>query len=169
MIFVPQFLFRITKRKWDKLNVQWLQPNDIQADPLGDLRITDGTLSVWYIEDDRSNLGLIVTALAATRQKFDKFEYGLFDQNVLDIVDVLVKKKPGDTPIENANVWHRDLVELNIDKATTLVKTIFNGLEKKRLLPDAITARILDAVHAGDINLQKVNKPMREKISELRK
>lgn len=166
---MPQFLLRITKRKWDKLNVQWLRPNDIQADPLGDLSIIDGTLSVWYIEDDRSNLDLIVTALAATRERFDKFEFGLFDQNVVDLVDVLVKIKPGDTPLENANHWHRDLTELTIDKATTLVKTIFNGLEKKRLFAETITDRILGAVHAGDINLQKVNKTMRKKISELQK
>ncbi len=124
-------------------------------------------MSVWYVEDDRSNLNVIVTALAATRQNFDKFEYGLFDQKDLDFVGISVKKKPGNTPLRKANVWHRDLVELTIDKATRLVKTIFNNLEKKRLLREDIKTRIINAVRAGDIDLQKVNKSMGEKIEKL--
>lgn len=64
---MPHFLLSITKRKWDKLDVPWLPSHDIQGDPLGALRLNDGTLSVWHIDDDKSNLDIVITALAVTR------------------------------------------------------------------------------------------------------
>jgi hypothetical protein len=164
---MPQYLLRINKRKWDKLDVPWLQAHEIQADPLGDLRINEGTLSVWYIEDDRSNLDPIITGLVATRQKFDKFEYGLFDQAVIDTADVRVEITQGNIPIESANSWHRDLIHLTLDRASNFVKTLFNAIEKKRLLDDEVKKRIVDAVTNGNINLQQVNTSLRKKIIQL--
>jgi hypothetical protein len=54
------------------------------------LRVNEGTLSVWHIEDDRSNLDVVIAALAATRQNVDKFEYGLFDQEIADRLGIKV-------------------------------------------------------------------------------
>jgi len=125
---MPLYLLMINKRKWDRLNVPWLKPNQIQADPLGDLRINEGALSVWHIEDDESNLDLVIAALVATRQNFDKFEYGLFDQEIV---------------------------------------TGFDGLEKHRLYDDEVQSRILDAIRTGHIDLQKLNKSLRHKITQL--
>lgn len=164
---MPQYLLKITKRKWDKLDVPWLQTNEIQADPLGDLKIKDGTLSVWYIEDDKSNLDQIIAGLAATRQKIDKFEYGLFDQAVIDTADIRVELTQGEIPIESANSWHRDLIHLTVYRASNFVKTLFNAIEKERLIYDEVKARILEAVKTGNINLQKVQPSLRETIKQL--
>jgi hypothetical protein len=159
----------IKKRKWDlPMDLQWLKSNEVVADPLGDLNITDGKLSVWCIEEDESNLDLIITALAANRQKFDKFEYGLFDQKLLDAVGISVKKDLGRTPLAEANDWHRDLIELTVDKASMLVNTIFNRLEKRRILDREIRAKILKAVESGDITLNKLDPSMQNKIKERR-
>ncbi len=76
---MPRYLIMIKKRKWDKLSVPWLQGQGIQADPLSDLRISDGNLSVWHIKDDMTNLNDVILALAITRSNIDKLEYGLFD------------------------------------------------------------------------------------------
>ncbi len=108
---MPQYLLMINKRKWDRLNVPWLKPNQIQADPLGDLRINEGTLSVWQIEDD--------------------------------------------------------LIQLTADQALNLIKAIFDSLEKHRLYDDEVQTRILNAIQKGYLDLHKVNKSLRNKITQL--
>ncbi len=164
---MPQYLLMINKRKWDRLNALWLKPDQIQADPLGDLRINEGTLSVWQIEDDRANLDLVITALAATRQNFDKFEYGLFDQEIVINLGLKAQITPGNTPIDTANGWHRDLIQLTGDQALNLVKSIFDSLEKHRLYDDEVQTRILDAIQEEYLDLHKVNKSLRNKITQL--
>lgn len=161
---MPLFLLKITKRKWDKLPFGWLKANEVQGDPLGDLRIQDGTLSVWHIEDNHSNLKLIITALASNRDRFDKFDYGLFDQTLLDEIDIKIKETPGKTPIESVNLFHRDLTQLTINKTATLVNAIFDSLQKKRVLGEEIESLIRDGVKKSLIDLRKVKKSMKGRI-----
>lgn len=77
------------------------------------------------------------------------------------------ENNPGNTLFENANSWHRDLIELTVDKVTNLVKAMFGTLQKERLLQNDIKDRILEAVKGGLVDLQKVNKSIREKITQL--
>lgn len=164
---MPYYLLKIIKRKWDKLNLPWLEPDQIQADPLGDLRINEGELSLWYIDEDRSNLDLIITALAVNRESFDKLEYGLFDQRIVEEIGLKIQKTPGATPIDSANFWHYDLIHLTIEKASNLVKSIFGNLVKQRILADDLRDKVLKAIRDGNIDLQKLNKSMRSKINQL--
>ena len=65
---MPLFLRIIRKAKWYKNEqVPWLPEGELQADTLTDLSTKSNELSVWHIEDDRSNLEQVVTALAAGR------------------------------------------------------------------------------------------------------
>ena len=47
------------------LRPDWLAGDEVQADALVDLSTKDNELSVWLIENDKSNLEHVVTALAA--------------------------------------------------------------------------------------------------------
>lgn len=134
---------------------------------MGDLRINEGTLSVWQIEDDKTNLDLVIVALAATRQNFDKFEYGLFGQEIVINLGLKAQITPGNTLIDAANDWHRDLIQLTADQAVNLVKAIFDSLEKHRLYDDEVQTRILNAIQKGYLDLHKVNKSLRNKITQL--
>lgn len=165
---MPQFLFRITKRKWDKVEFSWLSNDEIQADPLGDLRVSNGNLSVWHVEDDKSNLDQIIVALAVTRDTFDKFEYALVRQEALEQAGISKVVEPGKTPVTNVNHWHRDLIELTINKVTNLVNIIFNDLEKVRVPEKEVKEKIEQAVKSNSIDLQKVKPSMRNKIDELK-
>ena len=154
---MPHYLLKISKRKWDRLDVPWLEPNQIQADPLGDLRIDKGTLSVWHVNEDKSNLEIVILALAATREKFDKFEYGLFDQELAKSINLKIQNTLGITPIDKANIWHRDVIELTAEKAFELIRAIFDTFEKERVLGDDIRTQIVNAVKEGNLDIQKVN------------
>ncbi len=161
---MPRYLIMIKKRKWDKLSVPWLQGQGIQADPLSDLRISDGNLSVWHIKDDMTNLNDVILALAITRSNIDKLEYGLFDPAVVVDAGVTVQESPGNTPLEIANSWHRDLVQLTIDKVCRLTKSMFENLEKRRILEDEIRTMIIEAIDREVLDSKKLNKDLRNKV-----
>ena len=162
---IPKYLLMIKKRKWDALSDPWLGSGEVPGDPLGDLRITRGKLSLWYIEKDGSNLDLIVAALAANRERFDKFEYALFEQNIVYKIDLAVEETIGATPLNDANKWHRDLVHLTVDKAAHLVTSIFSTLEKKRVPKNDVRRRVVDAYREGLLYMKQVPPSMREVLS----
>ena len=164
---MPFYLLRITKRKWDTLADQsWLEVQAIQGDPLGDLRIDSGNLSVWHIEDDKSNLNLIITALASTRERLDKFEYGLFNQDILNNLGIEKKASPGNTRMERANRWHYDLIHLTTSKTVQLVEALFHSWEKERLLDKRICDLIVDAVRQKELKVEKLPKKLREEVEK---
>lgn len=63
---MPLILRKIEKGRWnsDPQAVPWLPPGEVQAQALLDLAPKDNGLSVWLIEEDRSNLDRVVAALA---------------------------------------------------------------------------------------------------------
>ena len=162
---MPQYLLMIKKRRWDYLEAGWLGAQEIQADPLGDLRIEEGNLSVWHIDDDKTNLDLVISALASARQSLDKFEYALFDQKLIRQINIQTRETPGNTPIKPANSWHRDLIHLTIDKTAQLVKAIFHNAEKRRLLEDDVKERIKKCVDQEMLDLQKIPSSFRNKLT----
>jgi hypothetical protein len=100
--------------------------------------------------------------LKINKRKWDKVEYGLFDDEIIEKVNIDAQISPGNTPIEIANRWHRDLIHLTVEKASNLVKAIFGNLEKKRLDREEIQNMILRAFRDNRINLSRVNKSMRK-------
>ena len=149
---MSKYLLMIKKRNWDNLDVSWLINNDIQADPLCGLLIIEGSMSVWYIDDSKLYLDLIIAALVVNRQNLDKFEQGLFDHNVLDDVEIKVEKTTGTTPIDNINSFHRDLTQLTIDKATILIKAIFPTIQKERVPVENVKQKVIIAIEKEQIN-----------------
>lgn len=164
---MSKYLLMIKKRNWDNLDVSWLINNDIQADPLCGLLIIEGSMSVWYIDDSKLYLDLIIAALVVNRQNLDKFEYGLFDHNVLDDVEIKVEKTTGTTPIDNINSFHRDLTQLTIDKATILIKAIFPTIQKERVPVENVKQKVIIALEKEQINFNKVNRSMKSQLSVL--
>ena len=57
----------------------------IRKGPLIDLVPDDNTLSIWYIEDDRSNLEQVAVAFASTRDSFSNFDYALVDEALINV------------------------------------------------------------------------------------
>ena len=69
------------------------------ADPLGDLVTKENRLSVWQIDDDRSNLGDVIAALAASRDFLDTFDYALFNDELLAQARITRSRSAGVTVI----------------------------------------------------------------------
>ncbi|MBI5747051.1 MAG: hypothetical protein HZA13_08620 [Nitrospirae bacterium] len=149
------FLFRKidNKRRWDKdASFSWLELHDIQADPVTDLKTSQNILSVYCIDDERSNLDRVVAAIAATRDRFDILDYILFDQRILSEIDVKIEKTIGKTPDEQVNNCHLQLVELSGFKLVNLAKVILNKGETDRVLKKYVAKLIKDGIAAGQID-----------------
>ena len=96
--------------KWGEKKLNWLTQGEMPAAPLSDLRTSKTSiLSVWFIENDRSNLERVVAAMAANLQHVDKFDCIIFPTNLLETVSIPIKTARGQTADNDANQrWHRN-------------------------------------------------------------
>lgn len=163
-------LRQIRKAKWYKHeNVPWLAESELQADALGDLHTTHNELSVWYVEDNRSNFERIVAALAANRDRISNFDYALFRQEHLSEINIKVKHTEGDSPDEEANAtWHYDLVELPASKLMELAKAIQANAEIGRFSEKQILQLVAQTVASGHVDLDQTRLTEKEKDQVIR-
>jgi len=157
----------VKRRNWDRSQATpWLGEGDVPADPFGDLATMENTLSVWLVEDNKSNLKRLVTALAANRERPDKFDYLLFDQKILSKVNIVIRDSEGKTLDDQVNLFHRDLVEISGRKLLALVEEILSSdFETDRFLPKEILLLVTQAVTSGQIDRWKLKKSFQEKIT----
>jgi hypothetical protein len=129
----------------------WVPEGEIPADPLGDLPTDRGALSIWFVEDDESNLTRILCALAAKRDFLANFDYLLLDDRVTEELSLKVAQVPGDTADPEANACHRDIIELTATKLARLARAMYvaprRRVSEKRvrnLLEEALRGKWLD-------------------------
>lgn len=161
-------LIRVDKPRWDwnTDDSPWVPPDDIPAAPLTDLRTSaNSELSIWYVEDNRSNLARIVATLAGTRDHSDKFDFALFPEAVLTQAQIQSKDSLGNSADRDANSsWHRDLVELTASKLSTLVKLIREQGEIERRFEKQVIELIADGVKQGWIEAQRLKPSLRKAV-----
>ena len=128
---------------------EWLEDDDVQADALSSLRTKDNQLSVWLIDDDRSNLNRVIAALASGRDHLDKVDYALIDRRFIDSLDIQVSKVDGRSPDMGANQhWHCDLARLSGKQLLALALGMRKGLVVREPKSKVRTA-ILESIDSG--------------------
>lgn len=150
------------KQRWHKSgNPAWLSPPEIPVHPLADLiprNLEDHTLSLWYVESDKSNLKRIAAAISAGRERVDKFDYALFPVEVVAECGVTLTQAPGATPDSFANIhWHWDIVELTADNLLRVAKSMYANAEVSRVLPPEIRRLILQGITSGELQENKIS------------
>jgi hypothetical protein len=163
------FLLRIiAKTKWYIEDVPWLLEGDLQADALGDLKTKENKLSLWHVEDDRSNFARLVTALAAARQKPDKFDYALINVEVVDEIDIRRIRSDGDSPDDHVNgTWHWDLYELTAQKLLAFALRIRQHGIIDRVKEKDIKNWLVDGVTQRRFQRDRVAPSMVENLDQL--
>jgi len=161
-------LRKIRKAKWlnDKA-LTWLGTDDLQADAIFDLKTDDNALSVWHVEDDKSNLQVVIAALSTTSDNLSNLDYVLVEQSVFAKAGLKVIHTRGKTVYDEANKWHRDLVELS---AKSLINTALliasQRSEMKRLLPKQVLSLLQEKIMAGEIKTAELKEKLRGKIEQ---
>lgn len=164
---MPLVIRRVTQARWFRDVIRpWLQKGEIPADPLADLRTTKNSLSVYLVDDDKSNLDRVICALAATREKIQHFDYLLFDWEILPSTGITVEPTEGETIDRAVNELHRDLVELSGRKLLALAAEILHSeYETGRFLKKKVNELIDQAAKAGRITVDDLPEPIRASIS----
>lgn len=163
---MPLVLRQVRSNRWySREECPWLAEGELQADPLGDLQTNENMLSVWFVEDDKSNFRRIITALAANRDYVQNFDYILIDEWILHEIGIKFKNSEAVTPDEDANSkWHYDLIELSAQKLTYLAKAILDTAEPQRISKKQVKQWIKDAVINRFIDSNKLKGKVEEEI-----
>ena len=156
---------KIRKSRWYR-NHDWLTEVDIQADSLGDLSTKQNRLSVWFVEEDESNLERIITALAANCDTLSNFDYALFSEDILARESIKIEKSQGISKDSDANDrWHRDICELSATKLLSIAQHISKEGKIDRIQERIIGEHISKAVQTGKIKLETLKPGIQSKIS----
>lgn len=165
---MPFILRKIRKSKWYKNEgVPWLEKNDLQADALNDLQTKGNNLSVWHIEDDKSNLERVITALAANSDNISNFDYVLLEINKLSKlgIKIIENSEGAKTPDNEANrLWHCHITELSLKKLLKLINTI-NDVKKERITESQIARLISESIIRGQISRSELSPNVLKNIS----
>jgi hypothetical protein len=83
-------------------------------------------------------------------------------------VGIKVVASKGDTPDDQVNEFHRDLVELSATKVVALTKEVFaNNLEVGRVDKATLTESIVQAVRDRRIPVAQLNRRLRATVEPL--
>ena len=136
------------------------------ADPLGDLATENGTLSVWEVGDDRSNLDRLLAALAANRDYLANVDYVVFDQRHLRRVGIEIRQSVGDTPDEGVNaLWHRDLCHVSGHRLVQLTQAILKTGQTERRNREEVRHLLRRAVQAGMVSVGRLRPSVAAEIA----
>jgi hypothetical protein len=144
----------VSKAKW--VPPDWMDAGEVPADALSDLKVTDNAISVWQVEADRTNLEMIITALASSRERLDKIDYTLLDEAVLSEIRIESVNSEAVTPHVQANTAHRDLVRLTVKKVALLASEMM-PLDRVRIPQKDVKRLLLEALRSGVIDRGRIN------------
>lgn len=150
---MPLVLRKIKKAKWYKNGVvSWLKEGELQADALTDLKTTNNRLSVWLVQDDKSNLDRIITALASKCEYSTNIDFALLDQSILEQLVIKWEKTIGDSHDDEINhISHLDLIELTARKLYQFAHKIKTNGTTTRYPEKKVINLVIGAIKMGII------------------
>ncbi len=138
--------------------------DDVPADPVADFGTQKNQLSVWHVEDDQSNLEDVLTAIAAKAEFISHSDYSLIRREFLDEQGIAYRQSSGESPFEQANEWHYDIVNLSGLKILGMVRHIMERGSKDRIGENRMETLLRGAVAAGRIPPAKLHLTMRKRL-----
>jgi len=151
------YVRQVNKAKWYRdPELPWLQPGQVPADALSDLKTSDNELSVFYTDGNKSSIEQIAVAMTTTKDDIHNFDYAILHEEDIDQLNVRVVSKPGKTAHDAVNSWHRDFIELTGQKLLDLAGVILARGEIQRVLPKQVCQLMARAMVSGQIDRSKV-------------
>jgi hypothetical protein len=160
---MPLLLRNVRKNRWEN-RPEWLSQDEVQADALLDLKTDENKLSVWRIQDSRSDLDEIISAIASTRSDLVNVDYALFGQDSATKLGIKHEDMPGESLHLEANDKHRDLIDLSARRLVNLAEAIQTEGEINRIPWKRVAAILVQAVRSGKIRLELLKDNVRKKL-----
>ena len=143
----------------------WLKPEDLAADALQEIRTTENRLSVYLIDSLESpGLNRLLAALAACRDFIANLVYAALDAHLLNDLQIRLEETPGETPDEEVNKWHRDLIELTASKLSDFGLAIRKHAKISRKHPKDIKELIKQGIRSNQIEQARLKQNLANEI-----
>lgn len=149
-------LRKIKKSRWHLDPVTNRLPESGLKKAIIDLQPSEGGLSVFLVNDDKSNLNRVAAAMAATANYPDNFDFVLLDKMGLDDLGIRCEKTLGETPDDEVNTFHKNLVDLNDEKLKRLAHAFCNHEKPARIGEKRIRILIHRGIKEGYIDRGRV-------------
>lgn len=163
---MPLLLRTIREENWIEGIPHWVPEGDIHADFLPEVRTKKNRLSAWLIQDDRSNLNLVIAAVAGIREQEDPFSYFLIDVNISQQVGVNVVVTAARSASERvSNEFHRDLEQLSGILASRVARLMRDLGERHFLFPQEVDQLILGAYGQGDLQKGRLSQAVKARLN----
>ncbi len=107
---------------------------------------------MYLVNDDKSNLERIITALAANSDSLDSTDYIMMDINELDVLGIQKSEAPGQTLDSEVNTCHMDLLDLTGSQLNSLAHAFRDKGESDRFYKNDLKQMILEAIRVGNID-----------------
>jgi hypothetical protein len=162
--------------KWE-LGDKYDSKAPIKADPIGELKTTEDTLSVYvvdelYDESENKDIEHIVIACATNREfGFDKFACVIANMEELLQNGISMDPSPdtGLTPVEKANKQHWNIINLKASDLEKLARIFLNNVNDKRNIRKVPLQKVKQFVSSkiGDSNYIDITRVKPKVIEEL--
>jgi len=117
-------------------------------------------LSLWEVQDDRSNLQDVIIALATNADHLSNLDYAMVPRDRIGEI-ASVEETEGKTPHSEANRnWHRDLVGLSGRKLIDIAVVIFSTGELGRVSEKEVTRLIRKAIDEQTLDATRMKVAM---------
>jgi hypothetical protein len=153
--------------KWERTRFPtWLKEGELPSCIIRDLRADDNALSIWEIDEDKSNLPGVIAALVAAQRKSVKndFDYALIAENHLNEITFKPIKTPGKTPYGVINVYHRDIQNLSINGVVYFADLLSRYGELNRMDWREIVTQLKTANEKKQLDLENMDLTLKEQL-----
>jgi len=163
------YIVRILNNKthWedDPANKSWLQSGEIRSDLLNDFETKDDCLSIYIIDEDNDiDIFRVISAIASTKDHFDKIDYTIFDISVLSGLKAKLEDNPGKTPDSYVNDLHSDVIEISADQRLLITKIVKQKGLRFRMSKNTVERYVIQYHKSGFINTSLMKPTLRGKL-----
>ncbi len=164
---------KINKAKWDNTSINYLKLEEIRADAVTLCTKTkEDSLSLWLCSLQEEDIKKVVLALASNMQEIDAIHLVLISTEELQNNEIAIDHSPGNTPFEDFNKNHRNVIHLNMSKLCRFASLIKTNLElqteqKHRYfrMPQ-VRDILISAINNKTLTLEKLQPKVREKVAK---
>jgi len=156
---MPYLLRKIRKARWNPGLRQEFGPfeeQDCPADCVADLGTSNCRLSLWEIDDARSNLGDVIVALATNADHLSNLDYALIPRDKLEEIARLEATEGQTAHIQANQKWHRDLIDLSGRRLVDIAALIFSVAERRRVPEKEVTQMVRQALEKKALDPARV-------------
>ncbi|MXZ57740.1 MAG: hypothetical protein F4Z16_04575 [Rhodothermaceae bacterium] len=161
----------ISQAKWERK--EWMDEGEISADAVtADLRTQNNSLSFWKCaKKTHKEIENVALAIAAGRDKIDKVEIVLIDNEDLKTDGQNIETSNGRTPVESLVKRHVDLMQLDYTRLGKVARRVASAVAANqchRVSKQRVQTLLVTAITRDEtLQIDRLNENLRPQVQKL--